>query len=164
MNMRWLSRKARNGGDAVAEATGEEMNAHGANYRLLVSVLCAALYPNIVQVNFYEFLQFFLPWRIRSNLKVKNTKSFKTSCSFAGFCVKNILKRFESPFKFGLCFVIHLPGSSKKILSFSSGPLSRAPLQGDRLRRSGPRALLAGTFEIEPELELETSLVFPTSP
>ncbi len=50
ITMRWLSRKARNGGDAVLQVTGEEMNAHGSNHRLLVSVLCAALYPNIVQI------------------------------------------------------------------------------------------------------------------
>jgi ATP-dependent RNA helicase DHX57 len=50
MDMRDLSRKARScGGDAVLEATGPEVNANGSNYKLVVSVLCAALYPNIVQ-------------------------------------------------------------------------------------------------------------------
>ena len=96
--MRWLSRKARNGGDAVAEATGEEMNAHGANYRLLVSVLCAALYPNIVQVNFYEFLQLFFFFALADQVKFEGQNHkivFKTFCSFAGFCVKNKKTRLK---------------------------------------------------------------------
>ncbi|XP_059087523.1 putative ATP-dependent RNA helicase DHX57 [Tigriopus californicus] len=50
ISMRQLSRMSRNGSDAVYKATGEEFNENGTNWKLLVSVICAALYPNIVQV------------------------------------------------------------------------------------------------------------------
>ncbi len=54
IDMRSLSKMspaARSGcGDAVAEATGADFNANGNNFKLVVSVLCAALYPNIVQI------------------------------------------------------------------------------------------------------------------
>merc|ERR1719229_111280 len=49
--MQALKRQARGaGGDAGEQATGPEFNANAKNLRLLVSVLCSALYPNIVQI------------------------------------------------------------------------------------------------------------------
>ncbi|XP_055695529.1 putative ATP-dependent RNA helicase DHX57 [Lutzomyia longipalpis] len=36
--------------DNVLELTGSEMNCNGENYRLLMGILCAALYPNVVKV------------------------------------------------------------------------------------------------------------------
>ncbi|XP_041981256.1 putative ATP-dependent RNA helicase DHX57 [Aricia agestis] len=36
--------------DSVASLTGEELNSNGNNDRLLVAILCAALYPNVVKV------------------------------------------------------------------------------------------------------------------
>lgn len=36
--------------DNVLEITGHEMNVNGENNRLLASLLCAALYPNVVKV------------------------------------------------------------------------------------------------------------------
>ncbi|KAH1019590.1 hypothetical protein HUJ04_009384, partial [Dendroctonus ponderosae] len=46
-----LSRnKRRTGKDLVQDITGSEFNANGENFRLLSSILCAALYPNIVKV------------------------------------------------------------------------------------------------------------------
>lgn len=50
ISMRQLSRMSRSGSDAVYKATGDECNENGTNWKLLVSVICAALYPNIVQV------------------------------------------------------------------------------------------------------------------
>ncbi|GAB0094943.1 putative ATP-dependent RNA helicase DHX57 [Sergentomyia squamirostris] len=43
-------RQSRKYQDNVLEVTGTEMNVNGNNYRLLMGVLCAALYPNIVKV------------------------------------------------------------------------------------------------------------------
>ena len=50
--MRSLNRMSRGcgGADAVLKATGDDLNVNGLNYKLLVSVLCAALYPNVVQM------------------------------------------------------------------------------------------------------------------
>ncbi|XP_044284690.1 putative ATP-dependent RNA helicase DHX57 isoform X2 [Varanus komodoensis] len=46
---RWLQR-----GDGVLEATGEEANANAENVKLISAMLCAALYPNVVQVKMPE--------------------------------------------------------------------------------------------------------------
>ena len=50
INMRTLSRMAKNGGDGVLAATGPDYNVNSNNYKLVVAVLCSALYPNIVQM------------------------------------------------------------------------------------------------------------------
>ena len=42
--------RGRGGGDAVATVTGPEININNDNNRVVASVLCAALYPNIVKV------------------------------------------------------------------------------------------------------------------
>ncbi|KAG8444118.1 hypothetical protein GDO86_009340 [Hymenochirus boettgeri] len=42
---RWAHR-----GDGILEATGEEANANAENIKLISAMLCAALYPNVVQV------------------------------------------------------------------------------------------------------------------
>lgn len=47
---RLLDRNARNGCDAVEAVTGKDLNGNCGNHKLIVSILCAALYPNIVQV------------------------------------------------------------------------------------------------------------------
>ncbi|XP_029450233.1 putative ATP-dependent RNA helicase DHX57 isoform X3 [Rhinatrema bivittatum] len=47
---RWSYRE-----DGVLHATGEEANSNAANIKLIASVLCAALYPNIVQVKVPEW-------------------------------------------------------------------------------------------------------------
>lgn len=36
--------------DSISELSGAEMNVNGSNFRLLSSLLCAALYPNVVKV------------------------------------------------------------------------------------------------------------------
>ncbi|XP_016074425.1 PREDICTED: putative ATP-dependent RNA helicase DHX57 isoform X1 [Miniopterus natalensis] len=38
------------GGDGILEATGEEANSNAENHKLISAMLCAALYPNVVQV------------------------------------------------------------------------------------------------------------------
>ncbi len=50
LTLRGLARKARHGTDAVVAVTGTDHNVNGSNYKLLAAVLCAALYPNVVQV------------------------------------------------------------------------------------------------------------------
>uniref|UniRef100_A0A0P6K381 Putative ATP-dependent RNA helicase DHX57 n=1 Tax=Heterocephalus glaber TaxID=10181 RepID=A0A0P6K381_HETGA len=42
--------KRAQGGDGVLDATGEEANSNGENPKLISAMLCAALYPNVVQV------------------------------------------------------------------------------------------------------------------
>ncbi|CAH1124128.1 unnamed protein product [Ceutorhynchus assimilis] len=43
-------KRRRTGQDIVMDVTGSELNVNGENLRLLASVLCAALYPNIVKI------------------------------------------------------------------------------------------------------------------
>ncbi|CAG0884517.1 unnamed protein product [Darwinula stevensoni] len=50
MTTRQLDKMARGRGDAVLTATGPAINENGENVRLVVSVLCGALYPNVVQI------------------------------------------------------------------------------------------------------------------
>ncbi|XP_015273563.1 PREDICTED: putative ATP-dependent RNA helicase DHX57 [Gekko japonicus] len=45
-----IERKWSHGGDGVLDATGEEANANSENTKLISAILCAALYPNVVQV------------------------------------------------------------------------------------------------------------------
>lgn len=45
-----ISRRRQRFRDNIAELTGPEMNVNGENNRLLSSLLCAALYPNVVKV------------------------------------------------------------------------------------------------------------------
>ncbi|XP_074720320.1 putative ATP-dependent RNA helicase DHX57 isoform X1 [Strix uralensis] len=42
--------KCSQGGDGVLDATGEEANSNAENIKLISAMLCAALYPNVVQV------------------------------------------------------------------------------------------------------------------
>uniref|UniRef100_A0A2K6SIQ0 Putative ATP-dependent RNA helicase DHX57 n=1 Tax=Saimiri boliviensis boliviensis TaxID=39432 RepID=A0A2K6SIQ0_SAIBB len=42
--------KRAQGGDGVLDATGEEANSNAENPKLILAMLCAALYPNVVQV------------------------------------------------------------------------------------------------------------------
>nr|XP_020017570.1 putative ATP-dependent RNA helicase DHX57 isoform X3 [Castor canadensis] len=42
--------KRAQGGDGVLDATGEEANSNAENHKLISAMLCAALYPNVVQV------------------------------------------------------------------------------------------------------------------
>ncbi|XP_044748231.1 putative ATP-dependent RNA helicase DHX57 [Coccinella septempunctata] len=45
-----LNKRRKMGEDIIAQVTGQEFNRHCENYRLLSSVICAALYPNVVKV------------------------------------------------------------------------------------------------------------------
>ncbi|XP_048337698.1 putative ATP-dependent RNA helicase DHX57 [Sphaerodactylus townsendi] len=45
-----IERKWSHRGDGVLDATGEEANANSENVKLISAILCAALYPNVVQV------------------------------------------------------------------------------------------------------------------
>nr|XP_056709065.1 putative ATP-dependent RNA helicase DHX57 [Euleptes europaea] len=45
-----IERKWSHGGDGILDATGEEANANSENVKLVSAILCAALYPNVVQV------------------------------------------------------------------------------------------------------------------
>ncbi|RZF46510.1 hypothetical protein LSTR_LSTR009292 [Laodelphax striatellus] len=49
MNIPAKSRR-KSGQDIIPELTGQQWNKNGSNYRLLASVLCAALFPNVVRV------------------------------------------------------------------------------------------------------------------
>lgn len=44
------SMRPKSGKDIVAAITGPQLNMHGENMRLLSSLLCAALYPNVAKV------------------------------------------------------------------------------------------------------------------
>ncbi|XP_071787163.1 putative ATP-dependent RNA helicase DHX57 [Asterias amurensis] len=50
LNAKMTDRKTGGNGDAVLKMCGPEANSNAENSRLVVAVLCAALYPNVVQV------------------------------------------------------------------------------------------------------------------
>ncbi|XP_061481562.1 putative ATP-dependent RNA helicase DHX57 [Rhineura floridana] len=54
LRARDIERRWSQGGDGVLEATGEEANANAENVKLISAMLCAALYPNVVQVKMPE--------------------------------------------------------------------------------------------------------------
>ncbi|TMW48422.1 hypothetical protein DOY81_006512 [Sarcophaga bullata] len=45
-----VPRKRKNATDNILELTGQDLNINGGNNRLLISLLCASLYPNIVKI------------------------------------------------------------------------------------------------------------------
>ncbi|XP_060610498.2 putative ATP-dependent RNA helicase DHX57 [Anolis sagrei] len=54
LRARDIERRWSQGGDGILEATGEEANANAENVKLISAMLCAALYPNVVQVKVPE--------------------------------------------------------------------------------------------------------------
>ncbi|XP_054033244.1 putative ATP-dependent RNA helicase DHX57 [Dryobates pubescens] len=50
LRARDMEKKWSQGGDGVLDATGEEANSNAENFKLISAMLCAALYPNVVQV------------------------------------------------------------------------------------------------------------------
>ncbi|KAK2531834.1 Dhx57 [Columba guinea] len=50
LRARDIEKKWSQGGDGVLDATGEEANTNAENIKLISAMLCAALYPNVVQV------------------------------------------------------------------------------------------------------------------
>nr|XP_030125174.1 putative ATP-dependent RNA helicase DHX57 isoform X1 [Taeniopygia guttata] len=50
LRARDIEKKWSQGGDGVLDATGEEANSNAENIKLISAMLCAALYPNVVQV------------------------------------------------------------------------------------------------------------------
>ncbi|XP_032539439.1 putative ATP-dependent RNA helicase DHX57 [Chiroxiphia lanceolata] len=50
LRARDIEKKWSQGGDGVLDATGEEANSNAENFKLISAMLCAALYPNVVQV------------------------------------------------------------------------------------------------------------------
>ncbi|XP_078458360.1 putative ATP-dependent RNA helicase DHX57 isoform X1 [Lampetra planeri] len=54
LRARDMERAARHGGDGVLETTGPESNSNADNLKLVGAMLCAALYPNVVQVTVPE--------------------------------------------------------------------------------------------------------------
>lgn len=54
LKARDIERRLSQGGDGVLDATGEEANSNSENVKLISAMLCAALYPNVVQVKIPE--------------------------------------------------------------------------------------------------------------
>ncbi|KGL77564.1 Putative ATP-dependent RNA helicase DHX57, partial [Tinamus guttatus] len=54
LRARDMEKKCCQGGDGVLDATGEEANSNAENIKLISAMLCAALYPNVVQVKMPE--------------------------------------------------------------------------------------------------------------
>nr|XP_020832636.1 putative ATP-dependent RNA helicase DHX57 isoform X3 [Phascolarctos cinereus] len=50
LRARDIEKRWSQGGDGVLDATGEEANSNAENTKLISAILCAALYPNVVQV------------------------------------------------------------------------------------------------------------------
>ncbi|XP_053567900.1 putative ATP-dependent RNA helicase DHX57 [Bombina bombina] len=54
LRARDIEKRSSHRGDGVMEATGEESNTNSENIKLMSAMLCAALYPNVVQVKYPE--------------------------------------------------------------------------------------------------------------
>ncbi|KAM3853474.1 putative ATP-dependent RNA helicase DHX57 isoform 1-T2 [Vipera latastei] len=54
LRARDIEQRFSQGGDGVLEATGEEANANAENVKLISAILCAAMYPNVVQIKAQE--------------------------------------------------------------------------------------------------------------
>ncbi|XP_063158048.1 putative ATP-dependent RNA helicase DHX57 isoform X1 [Candoia aspera] len=54
LRARDIEQRFSQGGDGVLEATGEEANANAENVKLISAMLCAAMYPNVVQIKVPE--------------------------------------------------------------------------------------------------------------
>ncbi|XP_072360427.1 putative ATP-dependent RNA helicase DHX57 [Scyliorhinus torazame] len=50
LRARYIDKMSPQGGDGIVEATGQEANSNAENMKLMSAILCAALYPNVVQV------------------------------------------------------------------------------------------------------------------
>ncbi|XP_048392078.2 putative ATP-dependent RNA helicase DHX57 [Stegostoma tigrinum] len=50
LRARYIEKMSSRGGDGIIEATGQEANSNAENMKLISAILCAALYPNVVQV------------------------------------------------------------------------------------------------------------------
>ncbi|XP_065785475.1 putative ATP-dependent RNA helicase DHX57 isoform X1 [Muntiacus reevesi] len=50
LRAREIEKRTQGGGDGILDATGEEANSNAENPKLISAMLCAALYPNVVQV------------------------------------------------------------------------------------------------------------------
>uniref|UniRef100_A0A4W3H8A4 Putative ATP-dependent RNA helicase DHX57 n=1 Tax=Callorhinchus milii TaxID=7868 RepID=A0A4W3H8A4_CALMI len=51
LKARYIDKMSSQGGDGIVEATGQEANSNAENMKLVSAILCAALYPNVVQVS-----------------------------------------------------------------------------------------------------------------
>lgn len=96
-----LKRKYRSGEDHVLALTGSEFNSNGNNIRVLTSILCSALYPNVVKVLSPE--KSYMASSVGAVLKLPNAKELKFRTkddqvflhpSSVNYSVKN----FPSPF------------------------------------------------------------------
>ncbi|KAM6460944.1 putative ATP-dependent RNA helicase DHX57 isoform 2-T2 [Liasis olivaceus] len=54
LRARDIEQRFSQGGDGILEATGEEANANAENVKLISAMLCAAMYPNVVQIKVPE--------------------------------------------------------------------------------------------------------------
>ncbi|KAJ1528629.1 hypothetical protein ONE63_007024 [Megalurothrips usitatus] len=84
------SKRRRSGDDCVLQLSGNELNEHGENHKLLAAILCAALYPNIVKV----------------------LTPAKTFAPTAGGCIPKQLRAEEISFKTKQDGYVHLHPSS----------------------------------------------------
>ncbi|XP_069788016.1 putative ATP-dependent RNA helicase DHX57 isoform X2 [Narcine bancroftii] len=50
LRAKYIEKMSSQGGDGIVEATGQEANSNAGNMKLISAILCAALYPNVVQV------------------------------------------------------------------------------------------------------------------
>ncbi|KAJ7341234.1 hypothetical protein JRQ81_005102 [Phrynocephalus forsythii] len=92
---RWSQR-----GDSVLEATGEEANTNAENFKLISAILCAALYPNVVQVRTPEgMLQKASKGAVKTNPKELKFVTKKEGCVYIHPSSVNYQTRhFSSPY------------------------------------------------------------------
>ncbi|GCB70883.1 hypothetical protein scyTo_0008704 [Scyliorhinus torazame] len=75
LRARYIDKMSPQGGDGIVEATGQEANSNAENMKLMSAILCAALYPNVVQVRHFES-----PYLVYHE-KVKTSRVFLRDCS-----------------------------------------------------------------------------------
>ncbi|CAH2252973.1 ATP-dependent RNA helicase DHX57 isoform X1 [Pelobates cultripes] len=89
-------------GDGVLEATGEEANTNAENIRLMSAMLCAALYPNVVQVKTPEGkFQVTRAGAVKMQPKAEELKFVTKNDGYVNIHPSSVnyqVKHFESPY------------------------------------------------------------------
>ncbi|XP_034283369.1 putative ATP-dependent RNA helicase DHX57 [Pantherophis guttatus] len=88
-------------GDGVLEATGEEANANAENVKLISAILCAAMYPNVVQVKVPEKKYQVIKGAAKNNPKPETLMFATKNLGYVHIHPSSVnyqTKRFNSPY------------------------------------------------------------------
>ncbi|XP_070590792.1 putative ATP-dependent RNA helicase DHX57 [Erythrolamprus reginae] len=88
-------------GDGILEATGEEANANAENVKLISAILCAAMYPNVVQIKVPEKKHQVIKGAAKINPNSETLMFATKSLGYAHIHPSSVnykIKKFDSPY------------------------------------------------------------------